>query len=101
MNQGALDQLGLSPAATAVLKAHVESNLAGPNFMVSLVVAYVISGICWAVGLGVLAVTAYFAIRDPSAWLLIGVAFALPFLAIPVPILLNFRKLNRARRSAT
>lgn len=100
MNQGALDQLGLSQAATAVLKAHVESNLAGPNFIVGLVVAYVITGICWAVGLSVLAVTAYFAVREPSIWLVLGVAFALPFLAIPVPVLLNFRRLNRARRSA-
>lgn len=31
MQQSAIDQLGLSPAAARVMKARLESSLAGPN----------------------------------------------------------------------
>ncbi|MFN3351982.1 MAG: hypothetical protein ACK4Z5_00120 [Brevundimonas sp.] len=98
MQQDAIEQLGLSPAATRVLKAHVESSLAGPNFMIGLAVTYFLTAVFWIVGLGIAGWSISIAVKEGSALPLFGAAFALPFLLIPLLLLANMRRLDRARR---
>ena len=98
MQQDAIEQLGLSPAAARVLKAQLESSLAGPGFMIGLAVAYGLTAVIWLFGLGVIAWSIKVALDEGSFLPLTAGLFALPFMLIPLLVLMNFRRLDRARR---
>lgn len=87
MQQSAIDQLGLSPAAARVMKAQLESSLAGPNFLIALIVAYALAFIGFAIFVGVATWASWMAYREEDIRLASAALFGLPFLMIPLLVL--------------
>lgn len=98
MQNDTIEHLGLSPAAARVLKAQLESGLAGPGFMIGLSVAYGLTAVFWLFGLVVIGWSVKAALDVGSLVPLSAGLFALPFMLIPLVVLMNFRRLDRARR---
>ncbi|MGQ3044173.1 MAG: hypothetical protein ACT6R7_16645 [Brevundimonas aurantiaca] len=102
MQQGAIDQLGLSPEATRVLKAQMESGLAGPAFWAGTIVGLVVSLTFFAVGIGLLLWTVPLipaAVEAGEIFIAIPVVIGLCFSVVPLAILPHLVKVLKARRS--
>jgi hypothetical protein len=101
MNQGAIDQLGLSPAATRVLKAQMESGLAGPAFWAGTLAGLLASFVFMGVGLGLLLWTVPMipaAVAAQEILILIPAVIGLVFCLVPLATLPHIFKVLKARR---
>lgn len=101
MTPDQIDQLGLSPEATRVLKAQLESALNGPAFWAGTITGLVVSVIFLVVGAGFLVWTVPLvpaAIETKQGFLAIPLVIGVGFVLLPIGVIANTLKVLAARR---